>query len=71
MRLRKGRHLSPQRAEHIIEGAGRILAHTGIKVTDPQALEELKHKEGIEVRGDRALIRETAYRDCLLRQLGK
>lgn len=71
MRLRKGRHLSPQRAEHIIEGAGRILAHTGIKVTDPQALEELKHKEGIEVRGDRALIRETAYREFLLRQQGK
>lgn len=71
MRLQKGRHLSCKRAEHIMEGAGRILLQVGIKVTDKVSLEELKHREEVQVKGDRAFIKEQTYGEFLRRQKGK
>lgn len=68
MRLQKGRHLSRQRAERIIDGAGQTLRNTGIKVTDKSVLEELKGLEGIQVKSDRAFIEEALYRGFLERQ---
>lgn len=68
MRLKKGRHLSPKRAEKIIQSAGIILEKTGIKVSRKEYLEKLKVQEGISVKGDRAYISLKIYEDFLTSQ---
>lgn len=65
MRLQKGKHLSRERALHIIEAAGKILLETGIKVTDAASLKQLASAPGIEVKGDRAYITVQVYEDFL------
>lgn len=68
MRLHKGRHLSPKRAERIISGAGQILQHVGVKVTDKTVLEELHGFDGIQMKEDRVYVGESVYRGFLERQ---
>ena len=68
MRLNRGRHLSPQRAEKIIQSAGTILEKTGMKVSNREYLEKLKGQDGISVKGDRAYISSTEYEKFLEKQ---
>lgn len=68
MKLQRGTHLSEERAEAIIHGAGRILAEIGIKVTDKNCLESLKGRNGITLEGDRAKISVQVWENFLEKQ---